>query len=509
MMNRRSFIKGATALSTVSIIVGCNSQIADNDNKEENTEEKQELDYEGQPIPIANVIDIESVSDDNSTIRLYLRAHRQSFDINVHRTKLTDSQWVLRNNYADMHPNNPMDNENEYNKDYRQDNRKNVELETKNTNLIESFEFDSIDTQKQKPEKIYADKYDSIDPLPTNDGAVWDITIENDTIEYGETFIYEFIIEDKLNNEKYRETSTYPILKTEDNGYIYPDVSEDKKEVSKDIIGRDVVKSKVPKWNERVVSNNKINNNKNEIVRVTSTSRYKEFDRNHDIVTSPESVNNLTFNSPFMKPWSVQYNITNTEINNINGDRLISDRSSNNPRDEVDLLTIYNDENHVNNEIIKRVGDKLYNKCQKIGYTEDFEKIRFLTDFVQGMEYEIKDLVTPAQTFKEMKGDCKHGSVLLYSLLKHEKFDYEPLIVGTNYDTGVSDVDGHVGVAIHKDEFNYDYNIVNEYSNYFDDDSGDITNSDYIYIETTELLPFNYMLFGNVEEFQDINYLWG
>lgn len=213
----------------------------------------------------------------------------------------------------------------------------------------------------------------------------------------------------------------------------------------------------------------------------------------HELVSSP------AISSPVQNLWSIDYVVTEQQMEDAN--RAVSDvePGSFNPEPYEEMVQRSSVKDH---PVVEDVAQKLGRVCQNINATHPSDKVRVVADFVQRFPYFEEAGYSDSRTFLGTygpqhpvwtlfyrAGDCQDFSVLINSILRQDPFDMDPsygFIEG--FGAFSKQVPGHMssvipaedlGVSGYSDSFRYnDRDGINEALGY------EKNGSQYLYLES-------------------------
>lgn len=507
-MRRRNFLTATGACLTVGV-AGCSDQddddsssradLYDNQNDDEETENKGEDNNTEEerlkPRTLLTSVDIYSITDDTLKLDMFVRTASQPFEIQVYETitnKSNVGEWHSEKFVPSYSGHISENSEGEAIWSYYENDDDGNSLVVKHDDIgeeVDSITFEETDYHDPEEQHIQnVERVEQIDSGRFPDTNHWRVEFDIPTPPTNKPFVYSFVVEDYEHNTRKVESRTQQILKLSNGEYIYPD-----RPSSQDYLNNSNMYGTHPHWNREDILRNEKDGSTRRIVRASGLSRFGDYDQ-YDAYTKIPTSDEM-FNSERLRLWGFEYDITQDEIDDVTRNATTLTRETGDYNDFEDFRAVVNDERHYNNEIIQRVGDKLHEQCERIGMTKPYEKVRVVLDFIQHMEYEKSLTTTPAQTLKDLKGDCKHLSLLAYSLLKHEKFGFNPTLglfmideLG-NSDAIETEAGAHVGVGVPYDELSdLNSNYIDESELSFVADGSVMGNQDdtiYMYLELT------------------------
>lgn len=286
-------------------------------------------------------------------------------------------------------------------------------------------------------------------------------------------------------------------------GYDAEDVYLNKFEAVDDTTAANIVRlSHYGRWSEKP-SELASEGNRKDDSRDYSTTGAGEFIG----TTSPDY-----FNAPLNNLWSVDYEITEGQV-----EEAKSVAASQKPQTGNELADVYemiNSPEVVNHEIVQEIAQKIGDVCEGRDATAPTEQLRVVADFVQYLDYAYFENFTnsptgnyssargtahPVETLERGFGDCKDYTVLMNALIQQEPFNFNPR-AGVFNDIDVfsaDDIDGHVSTGVPLEELEIegivDDDIFQSSPRNFNECQFTYDGKPYMYIETSIPNPMGYI----------------
>ena len=159
-------------------------------------------------------------------------------------------------------------------------------------------------------------------------------------------------------------------------------------------------------------------------------------------------------------PWNVSFTVSDSELEEAVS---LADSLTTTARDSENLNNMISEDDVVNHRIVKDIASQIGEARDMMNITEPIGEIRLVCDFIQSITYKSisegnEDTSHPVEVLVNGFADCKDCSVLAYSILKQEPFNFDldiPTLYGiTDYKdvTTPGETYGHTSIGVPKSE---------------------------------------------------------